>query len=243
MNELIEISDRQTVSARTLYEKLGFDKSHWNRWSKQNIEENQFAIQGQDYEGFAIMANGNLTQDFQLSIDFAKRLCMMARTERGESIRNYFIEVERRLKEQIHPKSIEDLIIMQAQSVKELKAEVASQGEKLGTVERTLTVVKDTMVQSEDNWRDWVNEKLNLVARECGNQFFEIKHQSYKILEERASCDLEKRLRYYRERLRESGATRTKIKMANKLDIIEADPKLKEIYSAIVKELVIKYVA
>lgn len=46
--------------------------------------------------GFALSANGNETQDFALSIDFAKKISMMARTEMGEKVREYFLKIERR---------------------------------------------------------------------------------------------------------------------------------------------------
>lgn len=39
------------------------------------------------------------------------------------------------------------------------------------------------------------------------------------------------------------GASKTAIDKANKLDVIEADPKLREIYASIIKEYTIKFVA
>lgn len=41
------------------------------------------------------MLNGNETQDFALFIDFAKKLSMMARTPSGETIRQYFVDIEK----------------------------------------------------------------------------------------------------------------------------------------------------
>jgi len=38
-----------------------------------------------------------------------------------------------------------------------------------------------------------------------------------------------------------NGASKTAIRNANKLDVIEHDPKLKEIYTGIVRQMVIKY--
>ena len=40
MSELIKIENRngiETVNAKELYIGLGLDKSHWSRWSKENI--------------------------------------------------------------------------------------------------------------------------------------------------------------------------------------------------------------
>lgn len=100
MKALITIKEsngRNVVSARELYEGLGYNTTHWAKWYKKNIENNQFAIVNEDWVGFALSANGNETKDFALSIDFAKKISMLARTEKGEQIRNYFIEVEKQL--------------------------------------------------------------------------------------------------------------------------------------------------
>lgn len=99
MSNLIKIEDRngkQAVMARELYFSLGLHKSHWARWSKKNIERNEFAFPGIDYEGFTINVEGNEVIDYALSIDFAKKLCMVSRSALGDKIRDYFIEVEKR---------------------------------------------------------------------------------------------------------------------------------------------------
>lgn len=107
MKELIQLNSQtingntvETVSARELYEQLGLDKSNWSRWSKSNIVDNPFAVENSDYVGFVIMTNGNETTDFAVTIDLAKKLAMQVRTEKGEMVRNYFLECEKRLKEQ-----------------------------------------------------------------------------------------------------------------------------------------------
>lgn len=144
-----------------------------------------------------------------------------------------FEEMERQL---IQPQSIEDLIIMQAQSMKQLKAEVAAQGEQIQTI-------KETLIEVDEDWRRDINLKLNRIAykRGGGQEYSNIKVMSYDILEERAHCDLATRLRNLRTRLELRGETQTKINNVNYLDVIEADPRIKEIYTTIVKELAIKY--
>lgn len=110
MEELIKITtnDKGTkvVSAKELYEFLGFNTTHWAKWAKKNIEGNQFAFENQDWKGFALRANGNDTKDYALTIDFAKRLAMMARTEKGEQARQYFISCEKKLMELTKPKEL-----------------------------------------------------------------------------------------------------------------------------------------
>jgi phage anti-repressor protein len=88
----------KAVSARALYDYLGYDKSQWKRWYKKNIEENPFAPQNQDWVVFDMMSStdgGRPTKDFALSLEFAKKLAMMSRTEKGEQARNYFLECEK----------------------------------------------------------------------------------------------------------------------------------------------------
>lgn len=103
MTELITITQNEqglsVPSARELFEFLGFEKSNWSRWSKKNIVNNPFALEGTDWTGFVTMTNGNQTSDYAISLDFAKKLSMKASTEKGEQVRQYFIEAEKTLKQ------------------------------------------------------------------------------------------------------------------------------------------------
>jgi phage anti-repressor protein len=52
MEALINISEnngQKLVSARELYENLGYDTSNYKRWYEKNIVKNRFAIENQDY--------------------------------------------------------------------------------------------------------------------------------------------------------------------------------------------------
>ena len=86
MEQLIKVqaneNGQQVVSAREFYDYLGYDKSQWSRWYRKNILDNEFAIENADYQGFDTMSNGNETKDFAITVDFAKRLAMMARSGR-----------------------------------------------------------------------------------------------------------------------------------------------------------------
>lgn len=97
IKDLIPIEDRngqKAVSAQLLYSFLGYNKTQWKRWYVKNIENNDFAIEGVDYQTFDIMSNGNPTKDFALALGFAKELCMLARNEKGKQARLYFIKCE-----------------------------------------------------------------------------------------------------------------------------------------------------
>lgn len=98
MEQLIPIktdtAGKRTVSAKDLFIYLGYDRSQWARWYTTNIVNNPFGAEYVDWVGFDMMSNGNQTKDFEITIDFAKRLSMMAKTEKGEQARLYFLQCE-----------------------------------------------------------------------------------------------------------------------------------------------------
>lgn len=101
MKELIKINTneegKQLVSARELYLGLGLNKSNWSRWYPTNITKNDFFIKNVDWVGVRHYDEGNEIQDFAISLDFAKHIAMMARTEKSHEYRNYFIECEKKV--------------------------------------------------------------------------------------------------------------------------------------------------
>nr|DAQ99872.1 MAG TPA: antirepressor protein [Caudoviricetes sp.] len=125
MKELIKINTneegKQLVSARELYLGLGLNKSNWSRWYPTNILKNDFFNKNTDWIGVRRYDEGNEIQDFAISLDFAKHIAMMARTEKSHEYRNYFIKCEKVLNEQTKPTCIEDILIKSLQEMKVVK--------------------------------------------------------------------------------------------------------------------------
>lgn len=90
------------TSAKNLYEFLELDLTHYNRWCKNNIIDNQFAEEGLDYKVFALKGEnpkgGRPSVDYKLTATFAKKLAMVSDSEKGEQARCYFIACEGGLK-------------------------------------------------------------------------------------------------------------------------------------------------
>ena len=101
MNELIKITEQkgiQLVDARELHRKLKVQTKFTN-WFPRRVEEYKFD-EGKDYftENQLLPKNGQKVfhrprTEYFLTIDMAKEIAMVERTEVGKMIRNYFIEM------------------------------------------------------------------------------------------------------------------------------------------------------
>lgn len=98
----LEIDNNGMTTAKKLYEFLELDPHHYARWYKRNILDNKFADEHTDYMVFAQSGekstNGRPTQDYKLTADFAKKLCMTGNTLKHEQAKQYFIACEKGLK-------------------------------------------------------------------------------------------------------------------------------------------------
>lgn len=102
MSDLIKITTKdgkQLVSARELYDFLGIGV-HFSTWMKRMCEYGF-----EENIDFSILKSGNPNggiakiDDYVITIDMAKELSMIQRTEKGKQARLYFIECEKKLKE------------------------------------------------------------------------------------------------------------------------------------------------
>ena len=97
MNELINIKTTETgepsVSGRELHEFLGV-KTLYKDWFPRMVEYG--FTEGKDFSSFLSESTGGRPSiDHLLTIDTAKELAMIQRTERGKQARQYFIQVEK----------------------------------------------------------------------------------------------------------------------------------------------------
>lgn len=132
----------------------------------------------------------------------------------------------------------------QTEILHQMTGVLLEQEKQIKAISGTIENIKDAVISQPDNWRESINRNLNKISQTIGqNKFQEVRAESYKLLEQRAGVNLERRLLNKRARMFEDGCSNTAITKANKLDIIDEDKKLREIYSKIVSEYLIKYVA
>ena len=96
MKELIKVdynSERPTVNGRELHEALKIG-TPYDKWFPRMCEYGFF--EGIDFSTFLSESTGGRpATNHQLTIDMAKQLCMIQRTDLGQMFRKYFIQIEK----------------------------------------------------------------------------------------------------------------------------------------------------
>lgn len=140
-NELIKITkDEQgnsVVSGRDLHEFLGV-KDNYTDWFKRMVAYG--FTENVDFIGLSEKSDklgGRPKTDHALTLDMAKEISMIQRTEKGKQARQYFIDVEKEYKKQIGqsqfrlPKNLTEMSTMFFDVMKDQDKKIEEQGEKV----------------------------------------------------------------------------------------------------------------
>ncbi len=241
----LQIDADGNTTARALYQFLELAPSQFSRWAKKQIEKNIYYFEHDDWEGFDTMSSGNLCKDYRITVDMAKHLAMSSQTPKGKEARDYFVQVEQNAKKFANSVPVlKDNLEVAAIMIDELRRQrdMASRHEvRINQIEQRVETVKDVFNPQDRNWREMIHKNIDKIVEATGENHYNIWSMSYKELD-RHGFDVKRRLENRRKRMAEFGLSKTDRNKVGKLDIIEADPKTKEIYTGIVREMVLKFV-
>lgn len=170
MNELIKVNydnDRPTVLGRDLHEFLEVN-TKYSDWFKRMCEygftENIdymicFSNLGSETRG------GQNKQDHQLTIDMAKEICMLQRSEKGKQARQYFINLEKAW-------NTPEMVMGRALKLAE------QQIKQLSTINSQLIVDNQIMRPKADYFDELVDRNLLTNFRETAKQL-EVKEKEF----------------------------------------------------------------
>ena len=141
----------QAVSARELYDFLQ-PTERFASWFDRQLQYG--FVDNQDYLGcevFNALARQSL-QDYFVTIDMAKEISMIQRSDKGKQARQYFLECERKLKVQIVtpaiPQSFAEALQLAADQAKQLELAAPKIAHYDKVVERDTLLNATTVAQS-----------------------------------------------------------------------------------------------
>ena len=263
---LLQVGEDEKVSAGNVYRFLELHPTQWPRWSRVNIVNNQFAEEGIDYWESPYKRDGKLITDFRLSVPFAKKLCMLSKTERGEQARDYFIKVEQALKSVAlnphAPMSPSEMILQIAQNMVDVERRVAEQGKRITQQDTRMSELTDTVLDtlseqgekldktikafsspSPATWKADMNRIINALTETYSLSKPNLLGRMYRDLETATSADLSNRLKRMQKRLKKIGARHRDIKDLTKLEVIDDDKRLRAVFEGIAERYEALYAA
>lgn len=154
MEELIKVdydTGQPMVSARDLHDGLGI-KTAFKDWFPRMAEYG--FIEGKDFcSKMSESTGGRPAKDFNITVDMAKQICMIQRTDKGREYRQYFLDLEKawNTPEQIMARALK-FASQQIDSIKErckfLGGQVADQQKVIEELQPKANYV-DTVLQSK----------------------------------------------------------------------------------------------
>jgi len=198
--------------------------------------------------------------EYEIKLDTAKEMAMLERNEIGKQVRKYFIEVDNRHKQQeidrqeLSPQTQALIALTESIARTELQQKRITERqnkleERVDQQAETIQTVKETFTKgaSEQETTQWVNHCITKIAESpnftfaFGNRYAAARNESYQRLTTKAGCCLDQKVRNAIARAEEKGSTQAQKNNINKLTVIMADKRLKEIYVGVIKEMMIAY--
>ena len=172
--ELLDTNDTPTISGRELHRKLEIE-TPYHKWFPRmcayGFTENQDFFEVMD----KIVQNpqgGRPATDHQITIDMAKEICMLQRTEQGKAVRRYLLELEKKW-------NSPEAVIARALQMANAKMErLTSEIQTLQSANSELAVQNEIMLPKAAYFDALVDRGVNLSFRESAKQL-QVKERAF----------------------------------------------------------------
>lgn len=117
------------------------------------------------------------------------------------------------------------------------------QAKALQATNQRIDNIGDIISLDTNSWREDTRKLIARIAQKMGgNEYIrDVQKEIYELVNTRGAVNLKIRLTNKRRRMADEGVCKSKRDRLNKVDVIADDKKLIEIYTAIVKEMAVKY--
>lgn len=252
------------ICDKTVAEIHGMETKHVRELINRNIDRFRKCV---DYIDLAQRVVQNDTLEILASLGYAKQSITQAQhiyllSERGyaklvkimdtdqawyiyERLLDEYFHLREVSRREIDPSSLSpELQIVKAlfDSMARTEIEQKRQARALTEVNQRVDDIREMVVFHPDTWRSDCQKLLRKAAQAKGgiDAYRDINAEAFELVDRRAGVSLDTRLRNKRRRMAKDGVCKTRCDKTNKMDVIEEDKKLIEIYTGIVKELAIR---
>lgn len=152
-----------------------------------------------------------------------------------ELVNNYFRQKMQK------PACMEDVLIQSLQEMKAMRLQLQETKTVAQEAKQEVQSIRDTIsINPRAEWRKQTNIILNKIGMTI-NDYRTPKDEVYNALKIRGNCRPNILVTNLKARALLQGMAKSKVDELNILDVLENEPRLKEIYVSIVKEMAIKY--
>ncbi|HCT5241271.1 TPA: Rha family transcriptional regulator [Enterococcus faecalis] len=246
MNNLVIMKNQQAVTSSLQVAEV-FDKQHKDVLeaidTKIQSAENSAHYQIMFAEGEYKDSRGRKQRLYYMNRDGFSFIAFGFTGKKADTFKLKYIEafnqMENHIKEQLDTSTLSPELQFMNSVVQSLaKQEIANK-----RLENKVDNITDIIALNTTDWRKECRSLVNKMAKTQGEfgAYQEIQTAIYNEVDRRAGSSLKTRLTNLKNRMAYEGASKTKIRNTNKLDVIDNDKRLKEIYLAVVKDFAIKY--
>ncbi len=243
MKELINITNRNgnlVVSSREV--AAHFEKQ--NQHVMQAIRDLETSVKNSTnlfIESIYSDSYGREQREYLLTRDGFTLLAMGFTGRKALDWKLKYIEAFNKMEAHIKQQTIPDDLSPQLQllinmELKQKQLEVA-----VNETKEEMQAIRDVIVVNpKAEWRKETNSILIAIGNKL-DDYSIARNEVYEALKHRASCRPSVLVNNLKKRALENGMAPSKADKLNILDVLENDPRLREIYIAIVKEMAIKH--
>lgn len=245
---IVEYQNQRVLTTNQLAEVYGTStdniKNNFAR-NKERFSEGKhyFLLEGEKLREFkSQVTNSYLAHKFATKLYLwteqgASRHCKILDTDQAWQQFDILEETYFRVKE-VMPQL--NNLSPQLQLLINMEIEQNKMKEQIQEVKTEVQGIRDVVAINLTDWRQSTTNVINKIAQQQDGNYQNVRAESYKMLEQRARCDLKARRRNMKLRLMENGVSQSKADRVTMLDVIDNDRRLKEIYISIIKEMAIK---
>lgn len=244
------------VAVKWLCESIGLSEGQIKS-ERKRVKEDTVLLKGG--RNFTLLTNGGMQTILCIELDYLPLwLAKIAITPNMKKetpwIADRLVEFQLKAKDvlaaaffqkpqQNSPMTPVEILAQAAQQMLILERKTNHLEERQNLMEQNQQNIVEVLKTDTTNWRQMTNDLLRKIAYARGgeNQYRDVRNHVYDLLKVRGRCDLERRLSNRQKNMLAQGMNKSAINKLSKIDMIAEEPRLIEVFVAIVKEMAIAH--